>query len=345
MDVQDFDPNSRASTGSGIFGLPYGPEEGVVVLIPVPWEVTTSYRPGTASGPRAILAASRQVDLFDGETGQPYVAGIAMVEESVEVQSWNRKGRMAAELVMAEPTKHASPASRDALVTVNDLGACLNRWVQAEAQRWLEAGKLVGVVGGDHSVALGLVQAMAARYAEFGILHIDAHCDLRPAFDGFVWSHASIMYNVLARVSQVRQLVQVGVRDFSCSEAETVRSSGGRIVTHFDAELAATRFSGVSWADTCAEIIKTLPQDVYVSFDIDGLDPALCPHTGTPVPGGLAFAEASYLIGAVVRSKRRIIGFDLSEIAPGPGEDEWDANVGARILYKLCGWMLRSNGY
>ncbi len=115
-----------------------------------------------------------------------------------------------------------------------------------------------------------------------------------------------------------------------------------RIVTWFDPDLARERNQGMTWGEQVDRAIANLPNTVSVSFDVDGLDPALCPHTGTPVPGGLHFNEASYLVGALARSGRRIVGFDLVEVAPGPDGDEWDGNVGARLLYKLIGWMLRS---
>lgn len=109
---------------------------------------------------------------------------------------------------------------------------------------------------------------------------------------------------------------------------------------HHDAPLARARFEGEPWAAQVRRIVEPLPREVYVSFDVDGLDPTLCPHTGTPVPGGLSFQEAAYLIGAVVRSGRRIVGFDLVEVSPGPDGGDWDGNVGARLLYKLIGWAL-----
>jgi agmatinase len=102
----------------------------------------------------------------------------------------------------------------------------------------------------------------------------------------------------------------------------------------------ARRLGGETWATQCARIVADLPRAVYLSFDIDGLDPTLCPNTGTPVPGGLTFHQATYLIAEVVRSGRRIVGFDLNEVAPGPDGDEWDANVGMRVLYKMIGWAV-----
>jgi len=341
--MNGFDPNAAADPSAGVFGLPHRPEDAGVVLVPVPWEATTSYRPGTARGPSAILAASHQVDLFDVETGAPYRAGIAMLDEADEVRAWNAEARALAEQVIAVGGEIGDdPALRDALARVNARSEQVNAWVERSSETWLEAGKLVGVVGGEHSVPFGLIAALARRHPGLGVLHLDAHADLRNAYEGFAWSHASIMHNVLARLPGVGRLVQVGIRDLCEAEVELIDAAKGRVVTWFDAALAARRFGGESWASLCEAIVRDLPSQVYVSFDVDGLDPALCPHTGTPVPGGLSFAEASFLVGAVARSGRRIVGFDLNEVAPGP--DEWDANVGARMLYKLIGWSLISRG-
>lgn len=332
-----FDPNSAGDEGLGIFGLPHAPEEAAVVLVPVPFDATTSYRPGAVDGPCAILAASRQVDLFDFETGNPWQSGIAMLEESADIRAWNAEARPAAEAVMGSRADAASARAR-----VNDICERVNRQVRAEVETHLDAGKLVGTVGGDHGCVFGAISAHAGRFPGLGILHVDAHADLRRAYDGFEWSHASIMENVYRREAGVAKLVQVGVRDLCEEERDLIDASAGRIVTHYDAALARERFEGGTWAAQVARIIEPLPAEVYVSFDIDGLDPKLCPHTGTPVPGGLSFHEASYLLGAVARSGRRIVGFDLVEVAPGPDGDEWDGNVGARMLYKLIGWALLS---
>ena len=121
-----------------------------------------------------------------------------------------------------------------------------------------------------------------------------------------------------------------------------IRGSNGRIVTFFDQALADARFSGETWGQQCARIVAALPQEVYVSFDIDGLDPALCPNTGTKVPGGLSFPMACALLKTLVGSGRRLVGFDLTEVAPSKDGSEWDENVGARLLYKLCGHTLGS---
>jgi agmatinase len=182
------------------------------------------------------------------------------------------------------------------------------------------------------------MQAHLATYPEMGVLHIDAHADLRAAYEGFAWSHASIMRNLIER-TEISRLVQVGLRDVTPSEAQLISEAHGRIVALYDGDLAEAVLAGAPFSTVVARAIDALPRDVYVSFDIDGLDPSLCPNTGTPVPGGLSFHQACALLAGITRSGRRLVGFDLVEVAPGP-DGEWDGNVGARILYKLCGHAL-----
>jgi agmatinase len=337
-----FDPNAPAMPGSGIFGLTCKPAESQVHLIPVPFEATTSYGGGAARGPAAILAASRQVDLFDLDCGRTYEAGIVMLPESPRIQELNHRAKKAAQAVIEKGGEiGADKALRAKLDDVNRASAEVNRIVADATQGALDQGRLVGVVGGDHAAPFGAIEAIAARRKGIGILHVDAHCDLRPAYEGFTWSHASIMRNVHDRLADVARIVQVGIRDASTEEMDLVARSD-RLVVFKDSDLARAELEGKSFAATAKRIVSELPDEVYVSFDIDGLDPALCPHTGTPVPGGLSFRQAVYLLSEVVNAGRRIVGFDLCEVAPGPDGDEWDANVGARILYKLIGFGLRS---
>lgn len=339
--MEPFDP-SGAAVHDGVFGLPHGPEQAGVVLLPVPWEATVSYRTGTADGPAAILAASRQVDLFDRETGRPYEAGIAMLPLPADVRAWSDEARRLAEPVIARGGPGDDSGLRAAVAAVDAAGERLNARVHHDATAWLQRGKLVGLVGGDHSTPFGLIRAVSERHPGVGVLHVDAHADLRDAYEGFRWSHASIMNNVVRELTGVARLVQVGIRDFGEDEDVLIRGSHGRIRSYFDADLQHALAAGETWRDLVGRIVAELPREVYVSFDVDGLDPSLCPHTGTPVPGGLSFAQAGLLLRGVVESGRRIVGFDLNEVAPGPGGDEWDAAVGARVLYKLIGWALRS---
>jgi len=338
-----FDPGAAASPESGIFGLPHTPDEAHVVLVPVPFEATTSYGGGTSEGPAAVLNASRQVDLFDVETGRPYERGIALLPEPPELRTWNTRAKERAQLVIEAGGVHTDqPDLRAAAAEVNSLSEKMNEYVYRTSKHWLDKGKCVGSIGGDHSISYGSIQAHAERYPGLGVLHLDAHADLRNAYEGFTWSHASIMYNVAQRLPGVKSIVQVAVRDMSEEENQVIELSNGRIRAYFDSALQHRQFDGVPWNRLVDEMISHLPQQVYLSFDIDGLDPVLCPHTGTPVPGGLSFPQATALIAGVVRSGRTIVGFDLTEVAPDPEGGEWDGNVGARLLYKMIGWMLKS---
>ncbi len=339
--MPEFDPNAAALSDSGIFGLPHSFEEARLIYLPVPWEATTSYGGGTSDGPAAILEASYQVDLFDLEVKNPYEAGLHILPESAKVRAWNKTAKAAAaHVIEAAGRVGKNQKLQKALDTVNRLSADLNDFVYRESQKILEAKKILAVVGGDHSVPYGAIQALAEKEKNFGILHVDAHSDTRDAYEGFAWSHASIMRNVLDRIPQVKKLVQVGIRDFCEEEWDYIHASKGRIETYFDLDCARQLAGGKSWLQLSKEIVGHLPQKVWISFDIDGLDPRFCPNTGTPVPGGLDFAQAVLLVGEVVRSGRTLLGFDLNEVAPG--KSEWDANVGARLLYKLTAWTLAS---
>lgn len=340
--MDGFDPSGPAMH-DGIFGLPSTPEQARVVLVPVPWEATVSYGAGAADGPAAILKASRQVDLLDRETGKPYRDGIAMLPISREVRAWSDEARQKALPLIEAGGPGDDPALRRAAEEVNALGERLNQWVYDQVRHWLERDRLVGVVGGDHSVPFGAIRAVAERHPGLGVLHFDAHADLRRAYEGLRWSHASIMYNVLHELPGVARIVQVGVRDFGEDEDALIRENPERLRTYFDADLRTKLFDGENWHRLALRMAADLPHEVFVSFDIDGLDPALCPHTGTPVLGGLSFPEAATVFRALVETGRRIVGFDLVEVAPGPdGRSEWDGNVGARVLYKEIGYALMS---
>ncbi len=246
---------------------------------------------------------------------------------------------------MIDHLEHGGSADDDAVSRkirrVNEGCTEMNENLYRQASEWLDRGKLVGLVGGDHSTPYGVIRAIAERHEGAGILHIDAHCDLRERYEGFEFSHASIMHNVLRDFPQVARIVEVGVRDFCDAEYRRAQSDP-RIDMFDDRRLAEAAFEGISWAEQCRRIVECLPREVYVSFDIDGLSPDCCPHTGTPVPGGLTFREACFLLESVVRSGRRIVGFDLVEVVP-KYEERMDEIVGARMLYKLCGLTLKSN--
>ncbi len=342
-----FDPNAAASEESGIFGLPFTEDESALVFLPVPWEATTSYGGGTSSGPSAIFEASKQVDLYDLDVLRPYEPGLFMIPESQKLKDWNEIAkRHAQQVIEVGGLIGESKDLQKDLEIVNDWSNELNQYVYKETKRLLQAEKLIGIIGGDHSVPFGALQAIAEKHTSFGILHFDAHSDTRRAYEGFTFSHASIMYNVLENIPAVKKLVQVGIRDISEDEVNYTLKQKDRMSVFYDRDLARRKMKGTSWSTLSEEIVSTLPELVWVSFDIDGLDPRFCPHTGTPVPGGLDFHEANYLLSTLVKSGKKIIGFDLNEVAPNleNTNDEWDANVGARLLYKLSSWTLASQG-
>lgn len=327
------EPDGPATAGK-LWGLPFDTEDARLVILPVPWEVTVSYAEGTAQGPRAVLDASVQVDLHDSARPNAWKRGIALAPVSRFLTEHGETARREAKRLIERLARGGS-FEEEAWSEVNAACEDMVATVREESSKYLDSGKLVSVLGGDHSVALGLMKALAQRHDSFGILHIDAHCDLRNAYEGFVHSHASIMHNAM-QLKSVTRLVQVGIRDYSDEEVVVIRRSGGRILMFDDRSIARRRFASETWAGIVEEIVSELPEDVYVSFDIDGLEPALCPHTGTPVPGGLGYEEALFLVEQIPSSGRRIIGFDLCEVAPGSDpNDEWDANVGARVLYRL----------
>lgn len=337
---ESFDPDAPAQPSSGIYGLPFAPEQSYVVIVPIPFEATTSYGGGTSAGPDAVLQASKQVDLYDFETGRPYARGIAMMEPAEQVVKLNAEAKAAAAPIIEAAGDVSTEKLRRKLELVNRAGEQLNEWAYATTADLLEQGKFVVTLGGDHSVPFGAIRAHAEKYRGMGILHLDAHADLRDAYEGFTWSHASIFFNVIERIPEVAKLVQVGVRDLGGAERQFIDDSGGRIRTFFDPEIAQKKDLGVPFATIADEIVAELPDLVYLSWDIDGLDPTLCPGTGTPVPGGLSWNEAIALLRAITRARKRIVGIDLCEVAPGG--TEWDANVAARLLYKMIGFALIS---
>lgn len=335
--INVFNPDGYGVKGN-IFGLPFSPENARVVLIPVPWEVTVSYHTGTAFAPQSILNASTQVDLYVNDIPEAWKAGIAMLPIPLDITNESERLRS---LVMTHVNKLESgmkiPPADPILTKINEGCENLNVYVKSIANRYIKAGKLVGLIGGDHSTPLGLIRALSEVHDRFGVLQIDAHADLRKSYQGFTYSHASIMYNAL-KLPSVSRLVQVGIRDLCEEERGTMKAAGSRIVTFFNDDLQATLFKGTNWDAICDKIISTLPEKVYISFDVDGLKPYLCPNTGTPVPGGLEFDEATYLLKRIVLAGKKIIGFDLCEVGVSNAND-WDSNVAARLLYRLCNLM------
>ncbi len=344
-DLSHFDSNIASNPKNTIFGLPFTEEDARLIILPVPWEVTVSYGSGTSRCGEHIFNASMQVDLFDLESDNAWKQGIYMRHPDRKILMKSDYLRKEAELYINYISKGEQVEKNNfmckSLKEINEGSANLNKWVYEQTANLLQQDKLVVLLGGDHSVPLGYLKAIAEKYGDFGVLQIDAHCDLRKSYENFDHSHASIMYNALTDIPQITRLIQVGVRDYSEEEWNYICNSQHRVITYYDKEIKERLYEGHTWQSIVDEIVQQLPSCVYLSFDIDGLDSKLCPHTGTPVNGGFEVAQILYLVKKIIESGRRFIGFDLDEIAVG--ENNWDANVGARILWKLCNMLMASN--
>ena len=345
LDQYPFNPNAVGNTQNNIFGLPFSEEEAQLIILPVPWEVTVSYGAGTSRAADHIFKASKQVDIFDADGDRGWEKGFFMKEVDKRLLMKSDYLRKEAELYINYISKGDEVAQNKfmckSLKEINEGNIMMNEWVYSQTKELLKKGKLVGLLGGDHSTPLGFMKALGEEYGEFGVLQIDAHCDLRDGYEGFQYSHASIMRNALREIPAITKLVQAGIRDYSEEEWQEICNSNYKIVSYFDQSIQHRQFEGETWKSIADEIIQQLPQQVYLSFDVDGLDRKYCPNTGTPVPGGFELEQVIYLVKKITQSGRKLIGFDLVEVSVG--QTDWDSNVGARILWRLCNIMVHNH--
>lgn len=344
-DLAQFDANAPGNPNNNIFGLPFKEEDANVIILPVPWEVTVSYTAGTARAPEHIYKSSRQIDVFDIDNPDGWKKGFYMRPADKKVLLKSDYLRKEAELYIDYISKGEVVTNNTFIAKsireINEGSIYLNNWVYEQTSTLLNKGKLVALLGGDRSTPLGYLRALGEKWGSYGILQIDAHCNLRKAYEHFVYSHASIMYNALQEIPQISGIVQVGVRDFGCEEWDYIHQHPDKVIAYFDRDLKEQAYEGKTWQHFTEQIVNDLPDNVYLSFDIDGLDPKLCPNSGTPVSGGLEIDQVLYIVKKIIQSGRRLIGFDLCEV--GVDEKEWDSNVGARILWKLCNLLVLSN--
>ena len=322
-----------------IFGLKPVKEIADITIIPAEWDITTSYGSGTSNGPNAIKEASPFLDFHHHRFPKLTDLDIRMEIESKE---WQKKNTELAILSKNIINKYDNNIILDNQDNENQLKINIEHqnylnYLEHKLEQCKSPIKLL--CGGEHSISLAGIRHHAKQKTRFGILQIDAHMDLRNAYQGFEHSHASVMYNAI-QLKEVSSLVQVGIRDY-CEEEFQLAESNSKITTFYDQQLKKDLFEVQTWKNSCDTIIKHCPENVYLTCDIDGLDPSLCPGTGTPVPGGLSFDQLLYLIERLIDSGRRIIGCDLVEVAP-QSHNDWDGNVGARLLYQLCGYMYLS---
>jgi agmatinase len=285
-------PLNFGGLGEDFFSL----DRARAVVLPVPYDFSTSYQGGARWGPRAILAASQNMELWDDELGAVYRAGIHTLPE-------------------VEPTALGPEAMADRV------GRAVG-WILAQ-------DRLPVVLGGEHSITAGAVKVVAERCGDLSVLQFDAHADMRDSYLDSRYSHACVMRRVRERVPAA----SVGIRSFSEEEAEFLRA---RPVPLWNPR--AFRALHGDWSP----VLSALSGTVYVTFDLDAFDPAVLPATGTPEPGGLDWYEAVDLLRAVSEHSR-IVGFDVVELAPIPGQVASDF-LAARLAYRLIGLALASRG-
>ncbi|MGH1468847.1 MAG: agmatinase family protein [Bdellovibrionales bacterium] len=336
----DFDPEGTFTNDSSVFGMPKD-INSKLELLPVAWEPTTSFKKGTVKGPQAIFEATKQMDLYHPYFKKAYEVGISWSDDFLNLSlKLNQETSPKAEKIIAS-IESGNALSSSALDFVNEKSAELNNLIY---KKTLESKKVVGLVGGDHSCPFGLIKALSEKYkGDFSIVHIDAHFDFRDEYQGFTHSHASIMHNVKTKLKNPPSIYQLGIRDFCESEYKFALDNSTFLL---DQELHGKLLKGKNFHDCLDELFKGLNKNIYISFDIDGLSPEFCPNTGTPVPGGLTYNQATYLIQYLHQKGHSLIGFDLVEVSPneksslGEGLDEV---IASRLLYELSCFALSSN--
>ena len=321
-----------------LFGKTPDYENSRLAVLSVPWSVTASFGEGADKGPEMIALTSSQMDFFSIEADDVRDQGIFLFSPPAFLKKLNKKTRKKALPVLALEESAPGNFPKQKIEEINQSCQQMVKWVYEETKKVHIDGKKFGLMGGDHSCSEGAISYFNDLYkGDFGILHIDAHADLRKGYQGFHYSHASVMYNIMTHKYPPKALLQIGVRDY-CKEEYLFIKQNNNIHTFFDSEIKAALFEGKTWKFLVDSMIQCLPEKIYISVDVDGLQPYLFPNTGTPVPGGLSFEQTIYLLHKVTQNQHDIIGFDLVETAAPHKKNRnlWDAQTGARLLYKLC---------
>jgi len=271
--------------------------EARVAILPVPYDLTTSYQPGARRGPLAILEASTHLETYDEELGR---------------ETWEEVGIETVPAVVPDTSGPAATMQR----------------IEDVARGLVSAGKFLVALGGEHSITAPLVRAVRTAHPRLGVLQLDAHADLRASFEGSPFNHACVMHRV---IDDGVPLVQVGIRSLTAEERTLIRERG--ICTVFAPEAV-----GAPVASWIGRVLAALPDEVYVTVDLDVFDPAIMAATGTPEPGGLDWYRALDVLRAVARAKT-IVGFDVVELSPMPGNVAPDF-LAAKLVYRLLGYAL-----
>ena len=319
-------------------------EDSRMILIPVPWSATVSYGRGAEQGPQLIRQASDQLDFFNPLLKLSYNEKIHFLPEDSSIQAMSGQALSWVQEIRRGFKKQDVKLYEN----VNESCRALLDWIYEKSLKIFSQNKIPALVGGDHSISEALISLVGERTkGDYGVLHLDAHADLRPNYEGFKYSHAGVMYNVLNLPFPPKKLVQIAVRDFSQQEYNLIQKDN-RIQCYFDDWIYNRMFKGEVWADLCHHIVSQLPERFYVSLDVDALDWSYAPDTGTPVPGGLSFNQVLYLLAETRKQNKKLIAFDVVESSGGgviSQSSEWNGNVSARLIYFLCGLALRSYSF
>lgn len=342
---REFDPNTITPDNGNYFGIALEPERAALVLLSAPWDATASLRSGSSYAPDAVIEASRYVDFYEPLAPNTWRKGIATAPIDYSIQDLSHRLRSDAEGVIKLHDELGISVLDNLMYErrlrrVNEGSAEMNLNLFKQVTRWLKQDKIVGVVGGDQSVTYSTVRALGHKYEKLGVVHIDSKCDMHESYQGFDFSHASTMYNILRDVPQVEKLVAVGVQEFSPIEWERA-TNDSRVSLYTAQDIWSRQFEGDTWANIVRSIINELPNDVYLSLDIDGLENECSPNRGHLTAGGLGFHRVVYLMERIVASGRRIVGFDITEVVPSI-ENKAEMRVVARLLFKMCSIALKS---
>ncbi|NQX92979.1 MAG: agmatinase [Flavobacteriales bacterium] len=268
-------------------------ENAKVVILPVPYDGTSTWIKGADKGPGAFLEASENMELYDIETdSEVYKRGIHLLPSLTGFDSPEQ-------MVVA---------------------------VHGEVKSLLSRRKFVTVIGGEHSVSIGAMRAFNEFHSDFSVLQIDAHADLRKSYEGTPYNHACAMHEI----NESGHLVQVGIRSMDIDERQYLIEEN----VFFAHDMAEDEY----WMD---KVVDKLKENVYITFDLDGLDPSIMPSTGTPEPGGLLWYETLEFLKKVFRSKN-VVGFDLVELCPNEIDKSSDF-LAAKLYYKMLSYKFELN--
>lgn len=270
---------------------PYGSDAARIVIVPVPFDKTSTYQKGSDKGPNALIEASRNLELYDIETdSEVYLKGI-YTDKPVIAHSSEEMLRMTYD----------------------------------RTKEWINTGKFVVTLGGEHSISYAAIKAHAEYYGELTVLQLDAHSDLQPAYENNPWSHASVMARV-KEIPQVSKIISVGIRSMASEEVPFV-------------DQPRTFFAHLLEENWIEEIIQELDSPFYITFDLDVFDSSIMPSTGTPEPGGINWNQAMKLLKHAAYAEN-LVGFDVVELCPNPHNVAPDY-LAAKLIYKILSYKFK----